>query len=291
MANEAGGNSGSGSGGSGSGNTNGDGDSDKYRDLAAMSLSSKIPEFWTDRPTLWFLQAEAMLAPQHLSDQVKFNLIITKLSKDTIAQVTDILLKPPSTEKFKALKDRLIQVYEETENRQIQKLISEMELGEQKPSQLLRRMRELAKDRVPDETLNVLWQGHLPASVRTVLAVADIKALDSLAKVADKVLENSKPLFVSEVSNNIPSNSETNTDKILKEIAKLHLRINQVSDRNRRARSSSRNSSNRRRSVSRNSNKPRRTEASPDWLCFYHFRFKERASKCVEPCNWKKQGN
>ncbi|KAL4704145.1 hypothetical protein ACJJTC_012961 [Scirpophaga incertulas] len=56
-----------------------------------------------------------------------------------------------------------------------------MDLGEQKPSQLLRRMRVLARDKISDDTLRVLWQGHLPNTVRAVLAVTETKDLDSLA--------------------------------------------------------------------------------------------------------------
>nr|XP_037870021.1 uncharacterized protein LOC110385715 isoform X4 [Bombyx mori] len=61
-----------------------------------------------------------------------------------------------------------------------------MELGDQKPSQLLRRMRDLARDKIPDDTLRVLWQGHLPAPVRTVLAITETKDMEKLAAAADK---------------------------------------------------------------------------------------------------------
>lgn len=273
----------------------------KYNDLAAVSLASKIPDFWTDQPSLWFMQAEAMLTPQHLSDQIKYNMIITKLGKDVIGQVTDILIKPPDSGKYETLKKRLIQIYEETEIRQIQKLMSEMELGEQKPSQLLRRMKELARNRIGDETLSVLWQGHLPPPVRGVLAVADIKELDKIAATADKIMESSRPFFVAEVSNSNTSSSagssgntsdSMQTEQILKEIAKLHLKINKINNRHGRSRSRNRNQGNNwNRGRSSSSKKTRMSPNSPDWLCFYHFRFREKASKCVEPCNWKNQGN
>lgn len=289
-----------GSGNTGAGSAENEEDS-RLKDLAAISLTSKIADFWQDRPSLWFVQAEAMLAPQKLSDQVKFNLVITKLGKDVIGQVTDLLLAPPPTGKYQALKNRLIQVFEETENRQLQKLISEMELGDQKPSQLLRRMKELARNKIGDDTLSVLWQGHLPTSVRTVLAVANIKELDNLAEIADKIMENSKPLFVSEVSNNqTPSSagsardstaSNSDAEKILKEIAKLNVRISKFEHGRSRSKSAGRYRGGRGRSVSRNRNsrRPRRTEDSPDWLCFYHYKYADKATKCVEPCNWKKQ--
>ncbi|XP_022834877.1 uncharacterized protein LOC111362435 [Spodoptera litura] len=40
-------------------------------ELAAITLTSKISEFWTDQPRVWFIRTEAMLAPQKLSDDAR----------------------------------------------------------------------------------------------------------------------------------------------------------------------------------------------------------------------------
>ncbi|XP_022836513.1 uncharacterized protein LOC111363877 [Spodoptera litura] len=163
-------------------------------ELATVTISSRIPEFWCDQPRLWFVQCEAILGPQKLSDEARFNLVVAKLGKDVIQQVSDILLKPPENKKFETLKARLLVAYEESENRQFQKLLSEMQLGDQKPSQLLRRMKDLARGKIPDETLIIMWQGHLPSAVRAVLAVSEMKDLEKLAAVADKIMETTRPL-------------------------------------------------------------------------------------------------
>ncbi|XP_047543327.1 uncharacterized protein LOC125075662 [Vanessa atalanta] len=253
--------------------------------LASITVSSRIPEFWCDKPRLWFVQTDAILGPQKLSDEAKYNLVVAKLGKEVIQQVSDILLKPPETKKFEALKSRLLQVYEESEIRQFQKLLSEMELGDQKPSQLLRKMKELARDKIPDETLSIMWQGHLPASVRAVLAATDVKNVENLAAIADKIIERERE--ISEIRANTSSSNDTAL--ILAEIAKLNLRINYLETQKpifrnrihnfRRARS---------RSTSRRRNMSRRTPDSADWLCLYHYRYRNRATKCMEPCAWKK---
>ncbi|KAL4718548.1 hypothetical protein ACJJTC_006432 [Scirpophaga incertulas] len=90
-------------------------------------------------------------------------------------QVTDILIKPPENDKYKAQKERLLTLFEESASWQVQKLIGEMELGHQRPSQLLRRMRNLAQEKVPDDTLKVLWQSHLPTTVKGILAVSCVR--------------------------------------------------------------------------------------------------------------------
>ncbi|VVD06032.1 unnamed protein product [Leptidea sinapis] len=110
--------------------------------LTAISVQSRIAEFWVDMPRLWFAHFEAVMAPQKQGDDVKFSL------------VSDLLTKPPEEQKYKALKERLLQVYEESTERQFQKFVSEMDLGEQKPTQLLRRIKELGRPvQVSDQTL------------------------------------------------------------------------------------------------------------------------------------------
>ncbi|XP_064076271.1 uncharacterized protein LOC135194590 [Vanessa tameamea] len=167
-------------------------------ELATVTVSSRIPEFWCDQARLWFVQCEVILTPQKLSDEAKFNLVVTKLGKDLIQQVSDILLQQPQTKKYDTLKSRLLAVFEESENRQLQKLLCEIDLGDEKPSQLLRRMRDLARGKIPDETLSIMWQGHLPAAVRSVLAVTDVKDLENLATIADKIMENTRPIQIAE---------------------------------------------------------------------------------------------
>lgn len=67
--------------------------------MATIIVTPRVPEFWIDQPSLWFFQAEAMLSPQKMSDEVGFNLVITKLLKGSIQQVPGIPMKPPDTKK------------------------------------------------------------------------------------------------------------------------------------------------------------------------------------------------
>lgn len=250
--------------------------------LAAISLSSRIPEFWTDQPRAWFIQLEATLAPQKLSDHAKYDLVVSKVSKDVILQITDILIKPPEEGKFACLKSRLLSIFEESESRQIQKLIGEMELGDQRPSQLLRRMRDLARGKINDDTLTVLWQNLLPTPIRGVLAVIETKDLDKLATVADKVLENSRSGQILEVSPQPPpSLASSSNNKLEEEITKLTQRIARLE----RGRSLFRQKGNFRRFSRSRSRGQQRDSKNP--LCYYHRNYKEKAHKCVPPCSWK----
>ncbi|KAL0851422.1 hypothetical protein ABMA28_007231 [Loxostege sticticalis] len=237
-------------------------------ELAVVTVSSKIPEFWTEMPRIWFAQFETVMAPQKQGDDVKYSMVVSKLGKDAIRQISDILIAPPSTDKYSTLKSRLLSVYEESEERQFQKLIGEMELGDQKPSQLLRRMRELAKNtNVPDKTLLNLWTQD--------------QNLDNLAGIADKIMENNRGEICAISNDQSPIMLE-----LLSQVSKLSLEVAalraQVSDSN------GNNFNNRNRSRSRSKSRTRITPDSPKWLCKYHLRFRNRARNCEKPCNWRK---
>ncbi|XP_060809920.1 uncharacterized protein LOC132904015 [Amyelois transitella] len=193
---------------------------EKASDIVLISVSSRIPEFWTDQPSLWFVQFEATVAPQKASDDAQYQLCVAKLGKQVVLQVADLLTSPPKTDKYTTLKSRLLHVYEESETKRIQKLIGEMQLGDQKPSQLLRRMQTLAGKRVTSDTLLILWQNHLPATVRSVLAATAITDAEKLAEVADKVQETSTPTQVAEVSR-----GSTSDGSLAEILAKLSMEV------------------------------------------------------------------
>ncbi|XP_022826398.1 uncharacterized protein LOC111356326 [Spodoptera litura] len=255
-------------------------------DVLAISIASRIPDFWGDQPRVWFIRVEAVLAPQKLGDDAKFDLVVSKLPKDVIMQLSDFLTKPPETGKFLALKTKLFTLLEDSKTRQIEKLIGEMELGDQKPSQLLHRMRDLARDKIPDDTLRVLWQGHLPSTVRAVLVVSETKDLDNLAVIADNVAEATRMNQVSAVGQK-PTAHEQPEDSvtiatIAAELAKMNARLTNME----RSRSRMRQDGYRHRQASRSSSR-RRVPGAANRLCSYHFRYRHRAHRCIPPCAWK----
>ncbi|KAF8791457.1 hypothetical protein HNY73_006316 [Argiope bruennichi] len=101
----------------------------------------------------------------------------------------DILLTPPDTNKYDALKTRLIAEFSASENEQIRRLLSELHLGADKPSQLLRKMRELGGcTGIKDDFLKTLWLQRLPSEIQAILSISS-EPLDNLANMADKIAE------------------------------------------------------------------------------------------------------
>ena len=84
-----------------------------------------------------------------------------------------------------------------SEQRRLQQLFSSEELGDRKPTQLLRRMQQLLGD-TPGITdgsfIHKLFLQWLLANVRMVLAsTSDSVSLDELAQLADKIVEVAGP--------------------------------------------------------------------------------------------------
>ncbi|KOB52161.1 Uncharacterized protein OBRU01_26344, partial [Operophtera brumata] len=140
------------------------------QEIAGITLSMRIPPFWRDKPRPWFISFEAATNEMKNGQAQLAQLVIAKLKKQDIEQVTDLLHNPPATEQYTTLKNRLISTYDESDSRQLHKLLSEIEHGNQKPTQLLRRMRSLARDKVPYPSLRMTRTNHLPPHVRSVLA-------------------------------------------------------------------------------------------------------------------------
>ncbi|GFQ90223.1 uncharacterized protein TNCT_36671 [Trichonephila clavata] len=150
----------------------------------------KLPPIWTNNIKLWFVQAESNFALSAITnDQTKYNNIIAAIDPETLSSVSDILFKPPVTNKYNELKERLIAEFSDSANKQIRKLLSELQLGDDKPSHLLRKMRVLASGAsLNDDFLKTLWLQRLPSEMQSILSVSS-ETLENLAKLADKIAE------------------------------------------------------------------------------------------------------
>ncbi|KAJ8714730.1 hypothetical protein PYW07_002955 [Mythimna separata] len=276
-------------------------------DVASVSLPARLPPFWRQNPRLWFAQFEAAVAASKISEEQKFNLVVPLLGNSDLEQIGDIILHPPTTGKYSALKDRLISTYQESDHRQLQKLLSGLELGDNKPSQLLRKMRDLSGKLLSDEALKVMWLNQLPTQVRAVLSVNTESSLEVLAAMADKMMEHFEPATVAAVSSaNPPSTSPAVNESqinaitalqismLTKQIEKLSLEVAELRNHQYSSHRRSRQNSaprGRSRSHSRHRTDNARKPGDPDWLCRYHYRFGNGARKCESPCSFTKREN
>ena len=258
------------------------------RAASVSAVSVKIPPFWPADPAVWFAQVEAQFSNRGIvQSRTRFDHIIAALSPEVATEVRDLILHPPEENPYQLLKDALIQRTEASEQRRLQQLLTSEELGDRKPSQLLRRMQQLLGDSGPPPDsafVRQLFLQRLPSSVRMVLASSSSTlSLPQLAELADKILEVSTPPAVSSISQQDTSEMKQLTENLSRLISTLDGSLQRFREStSRHSRASSRSPSNQR--------SPRSRSASPS-LCWYHRTFGSNARKCKPPCARSQSGN
>lgn len=250
-------------------------------EIAALK-NLKIPPFWKINPALWFVQIEAQFHNNRISsDNSKFNAIIAALDPEILNEVSDLVQTPPAVDKYLAFKRQLIARFTESKERQLNKLMTSLELGDKRPSSLLREMRRLAGENVPDDMLSTIWMSRMPNHVRGILSANLNIDLVTLSEIADKIMDNmsattSNQVFaanVDECQNNLTLDQRLT--EVEATLANLTTMVQSLkADRN-RSRGKSRT-----RSFSRD------RKASSKGVCFYHSKYGEEARRCDKPCSF-----
>ncbi|XP_047004790.1 uncharacterized protein LOC124623041 [Schistocerca americana] len=141
--------------------------------LEANKVSIKIPPFWSEKPEIWFYQAEALFSIcKIVTEESKFNHLVSQLEPKYIENIWDIICGTDAN-KYSLAKECLLNIFKESEDKRIKRLVTGIDLGDQKPSQLLRKMQALAGVDVSEKVLKTLWLEKLPDSIRNILIVSD----------------------------------------------------------------------------------------------------------------------
>lgn len=239
-------------------------------------VAFKAPPLWRNNVDLWFLQIEAQFFLSGIvNSTTKFHHVIAVLEGDVLSYVADVVRRPPVHNPYEALRERLIDQFSDSETARLKILLSELQLGDKKPSSLLHEMQNLAAQKIDDKLMKVLWLQRLPITMQQILSASN-DPLSVLATNADKIAEIST---MTPVVNSIEDNSR---------LGRLESQISMLTDqvskllKNQRPRSFSR---------SRDFNSRRRSRSSSastkkDEVCWYHTKFAHNARKCIQPCNF-----
>ncbi|GFY60566.1 uncharacterized protein TNIN_231151 [Trichonephila inaurata madagascariensis] len=243
-------------------------------------ITLRLPVFWRNNVALWIRQSDsAFVLSQSTQDETKYAALVSMLDPETLSHVSDIILSPPAENKYITLSDCLIREFADSAQQKInKKLLTELQLGDDKPSHLLRKMKELFGGQLQEEFLKNIWLQRLSSQIQAVLSVST-ETLDQLAEIADKVADVAVPTTVYSAKSAPEPNpsAEIQELSLAKQIAELKLQISRMS-RPQTKQFFGRKSSSR----SRNRNRTTTHEA----ICFYHKRYQVNARNCVPPCDF-----
>ena len=255
----------------------------------------RIPKFYRDDPSCWFIQIEASFAQAGLRDgTTKAHTLIANLDANLIAHIKDIItMNPQPNDLYTRIKNRLLSSFSVSPESRLRQLLKGEVISDGKPSLLSNRLRNLNDGNCSDEIIKTIFLDQLPAKLRGILALSNVDGLQALAQLADKVLDAMGPnefnvsattlapdpcqLSISAIAST--ANLADMIETLNRKLDKLSREVNRSSRSLSRDRASSRSNS---RSYSRNG---RQNSQNRD-LCFYHRKYGKKAKKCNQPCSW-----
>ncbi|KAM7290285.1 hypothetical protein ISCGN_026930 [Ixodes scapularis] len=138
------------------------------------------------------VRVEAQFQLHRITSQTtKYLHVVPSLQAELAYELEDILAAPATSNQYDLLKAAILARKTPSERSRLQHLLNMEELGDQRPSQILGRMRELMGDVTTDadtSLLRELFLQRLPHSMVPILAAAEDMPLDQLANLAARVL-------------------------------------------------------------------------------------------------------
>lgn len=254
-------------------------------------VSVRYTPFNRDDPEIWFTQLEAQFQLGGIrTDGTKYGHLIAALDNETIKCVREKVINPPNLDKYNSLKAAIIERLCESAKGKLNRLLSGLQLGDKKPSYLLREMQALSEGQLNSNVLQNLWLQRMPIQTQQILSCMEDLTLEKLAAAADKILEVQKPVDIFSVSN--PSSSSSSKTSSNDPSCNLQSSIDSLTKRFdnflRESRSHSQNKSNS--SVKTNNQQRSRSRSNVQVKqhpnCWYHFKFGVKAKHCIKPCNF-----
>ncbi|BHF77637.1 hypothetical protein SprV_0602074600 [Sparganum proliferum] len=239
-----------------------------------------LPSVWLGDIALWLRTVESRFALRQITrEDTKFHYVVAALPMEIATDLRDIIDCPPTEAPYTALKEALISRISLSTQKRLQRLISEEDLGDRKPTQLLRRLEQLADGQKLDATMfKQLFLQRLPPSVQAILAPnIPSSTAQTLAETADRILEYYQP----PVTVNVASRSTIapTIEDVVKRLDALTLEASQLR--------TTRGYNPRSPAITRRPRSPTPNQPTVDGFCWYYHNYGSNAHRCHSPCKYK----
>ena len=230
----------------------------------------RLPDFWSGAPRQWFATAEAQFRTYGVSDSThRFNLVVAALPEQVARHCLHLLEHPPQFFPYEELRHTLTAHHELTNYEKVERLVSSESLGGRKPSEMLASMMEMCpRGEEKSAFLAYFFLQRLPVEVRILLAEDDQTDLRQLATRADRLVAHNNTRGPDLVAAMKPAQQHNNTGR-------------------RGGRGRGRGGGSGGQHVTSSSMAPGQVAQMATGLCWYHWKFGEKAQKCDTLCTWE----
>ncbi|GFT97065.1 hypothetical protein TNCV_176971 [Trichonephila clavipes] len=202
----------------------------RFEEFGIERRQHKNTAVLSDRPEIWFYQVEAQFQISRISlEETKFHYLVSQLEPKYVENIWDIVNSKSDT-KYTDSKNRLLSLFKESENLRIKRLLTGIELGDMKPSQLLQKLKTVATSDTSDNLIKTLWLEKLPESIKNILVVSD-ENLSKLVVMADKISDMTPrtEIFATGISLDCGEATSSRDQLLLDRIQSLEEQICQLS--------------------------------------------------------------
>ncbi|XP_058448632.1 uncharacterized protein LOC131428602 [Malaya genurostris] len=226
-------------------------------------------------------------------DTRKFNIVMAQVPPSKLTELRSIIDGVPTSEKYTYVKRKLIDHFADSQQRRLQLVLSDMPLGDMKPSKLFNDMRRVAGDSLSENVLLDLWASRLPPYAQAAVIASKGDAAERTT-IADAIVESMSLRNISTLDSVLqtePSTSQSVPEKSsLCSIESLQREIAQLSSKLEKVLSSRCDNTFRGRARSHSRNGKRgwtyRDKTPQDEQCWYHRVFGNEAHRCRMPCSF-----
>lgn len=274
-----------------------------------------LPPYNSINPALWLKLVEMAFNAFHIDDESqRIFLTISSLPVAMQSEASDAIAVAGNNT-FAALTAHITKSTLVPAQQRIKKLLDDTTIGDRKPTQYLRHLRDLAgSDNGDSSIIRSIFLERLPNRITMIIAPTDDMLLDDIAKTADRIhtymntapdsvnnisqLNPNSPAFIPSVDpisqitasiNAIKIENKSSTETMQQSITALQQQMATLSSSitttltvfqqqiSSLQNQRSRNSRSSSRSISRDRDSS---------ICYYHRKFQDKATKCTTPCSY-----
>jgi hypothetical protein len=159
------------------------------------AVTAKLPSFWKSKPNTWFAQVEAQFHLRNVTDDTtKYSYLVTALDDDIATRVSDLLENPPARDRYKTLKYRLLQTFQQNDTARAAQILDCGPLGAEMPSERMDMLLSLIPPgREPCFLFKEIFLRQLPVNIRQNLLSREFPDLRAMARAADLLIHVDSP--------------------------------------------------------------------------------------------------